>query len=124
MAEWEPAYVTTVSRSDVAAGWRERRHAGGCVIYVVDNEIVIDSLSMPHSPRIYRERLWVANSGEGEIGSVDRRTGRFEPLAFCPGYIRGMAFQGDFAIVGLSKQRSERAFAGLALDDKLRGRDG
>jgi hypothetical protein len=29
---------------------------------------VIGGLSMPHSPRIYAGRLWVLNSGTGEIG--------------------------------------------------------
>src|SRR5262245_55330326 len=96
IAAGEPAYVTTVSRSDVAAGWRERRHAGGCVIDVASDQIVIDSLSMPHSPRVYQDRLWVLNSGAGEIGSIDRTSGRFEPLAFCPGYLRGLAFWEDY----------------------------
>jgi uncharacterized protein (TIGR03032 family) len=123
MIDGQPAYMTAVSCSDVAAGWRERRHAGGCVIDVEDNEIVLDSLSMPHSPRVYRDRLWVLNSGTGELGWVDRHAGRFEPVAFCPGYMRGMAVHGDYVIVGLSKQRQERTFSGLALDDRLREKD-
>lgn len=32
-------YVTAVSQSDVADGWRDRRHDGGCVIDVQSNEI-------------------------------------------------------------------------------------
>jgi predicted O-linked N-acetylglucosamine transferase (SPINDLY family) len=115
--------MTAVSRSDVAAGWRERRHAGGCVIDVEDDEVVLDSLSMPHSPRVYADHLWLLNSGTGELGWVDRHAGRFEPVAFCPGYMRGMAVHGDYAIVGLSKQRQERTFSGLALDDRLREKD-
>lgn len=58
-------YVTAVSRSNVADGWRDRRHDGGCVINVQSNEIVATGLSMPHSPRVYRGRLWVHNSGTG-----------------------------------------------------------
>lgn len=123
LAGGRPAYVTAVSRSDAVAGWRDRRHAGGCVIDVEDDEIVLDDLSMPHSPRLYDGRLWVLNSGTGEIGWVNRAAGRFESLAFCPGYLRGLAFHGPYAIVGLSKQRNERAFCGLALDDRLREKD-
>ena len=123
MADGRPAYATAVSRSDVAAGWRERRHTGGCVIDIEDDEIVTDTLSMPHSPRVYRDRLWLLNSGMGELGYVDRRSGRFEPIVFCPGYLRGLAFHRDWAIVGLSKQRRERTFSGLALDDRLRNKD-
>jgi uncharacterized protein (TIGR03032 family) len=40
------------------------------------------------------------------------------PLAFCPGYLRGLAFAGEYAVVSLSRPR-ERTFAGLALDEEL-----
>jgi uncharacterized protein (TIGR03032 family) len=112
-------YVTSVSQSDVLDGWRDRRADGGCVIDVTTDEIVATGLSMPHSPRVYRNRLWLLNSGTGHFGWVDRTTGTFEEVAFCPGYLRGLAFQSDFAIVGSSKQRENRTFSGLALDDNL-----
>ncbi len=67
-----PAYVSAVSRSDVADGWRERRRDGGVVIDVASGEIVASGLSMPHSPRLYDGRLWLLNSGTGEFGTVDR----------------------------------------------------
>ena len=51
------------------------------------------------------------------------RDGRFEPIAFCPGFIRGLAFHGGYAIVGLSKPRREKAFSGLVLDERLREKD-
>ncbi len=123
LADGRPAYVTAVSRSDAVAGWRDRRHSGGCVIDVEDDEIVLGNLSMPHSPRIHDGRLWLLNSGTGELGWVDQRAGRFEPIAFCPGYLRGLAFHGRYAIVGLSKPRRERAFTGLELDERLRQKD-
>lgn len=115
-------YVTCVSISDVADGWRSRRDSGGCVIDVTTNQIVVEGLSMPHSPRWYRNELWVCNSGRGEFGRVDLTTRRFEPLAFCPGYLRGLAFVGDFAVVSLSKPRHDHTFHGLVLDDELKKR--
>jgi uncharacterized protein (TIGR03032 family) len=118
-----PAFVTAVSRSDVAAGWRERRHEGGCLLDVASGETVLGDLSMPHSPRLAGGRLWLLNSGTGELGFADRVRGRFEPVAFCPGFLRGLAFLGDFAVVGLSKPRQERTFTGLALDERLREKD-
>jgi uncharacterized protein (TIGR03032 family) len=114
-----PRYVTVVGRSDVADGWREHRAGGGCVIDMASQEVVLGGLSMPHSPRLYRGRLWLHNSGTGEFGCVDLQAGRFEPVAFCPGYLRGMAFAGDFAVVGLSQSRGSKTFGGLALDDAL-----
>ena len=123
MNEGRPGFVTAVSRSDVVSGWRERREAGGCLIDVETGELVLDDLSMPHSPRFHRGRWWVLNSGSGELGFVDADAGRFEPVAFCPGFLRGLAFAGHHAIVGLSKPRKEQAFSGLALDDRLRDKD-
>ena len=114
-----PAYVTCVSQTDANEGWREHRQTGGIVIDVQTNEIVADGLSMPHSPRWYRDRLWVLNSGEGEFGYLDLKTGQFEAIAFCPGYLRGLSFHGDFALVGLSRPRRNKSFEGLSLQKKL-----
>jgi len=116
-------YVTAVSQSDVAEGWRDRRPDGGCVIDISSNEIILTGLSMPHSSRWYRNKLWLLNSGTGEFGCADIERGVFEPVAFCPGYMRGCAFSGDFAIVGLSKPRHNKTFSGLSLDDNLRAKD-
>jgi uncharacterized protein (TIGR03032 family) len=119
----QPRFATAVSRSDVADGWRERRIDGGIVIDVATQEVVCTGLSMPHSPRLYDGRLWLLNSGKGDLGYVDRESGRFEPVAFCPGYARGLTFAGNHAIVGLSLARDDRTFSGLPLDDALSARD-
>ena len=66
----------------------------------------------------------VTSSGVGVqaafTGATQQRRGKFEPVAFCPGYARGLAFVGDFAVVGLSKPRENKTFSGLALDDRLK----
>lgn len=122
MKDGRPAHVTAVSRSDVVDGWRDHRADGGVVVDVASNEVVAGGLSMPHSPRWHRDRLWLCNSGTGEFGHVELATGRFVPLTFCAGYMRGLHFHGDFALIGLSKPRLNKTFAGLALDDALRSR--
>jgi uncharacterized protein (TIGR03032 family) len=119
MKDGEAAYVTAIAQSNVADGWREHRGTGGVVIDVANNEIILDGLSMPHSPRWHNGKLWLANSGTGEFGYVDVKKGHFEPVVFCPGYIRGVAFHGDFAILGLSRPRDNKTFNGLALDARL-----
>lgn len=118
-----PAYVSAVSRSDVLDGWRERRRDGGVIIDVASGEIVARGLSMPHSPRLYDGRLWVLNSGEGEFGTIDPTTGAFTAVAFCPGYARGLAFIGRYAVIGLSRPRRNHTFEGLALDSRLDAKD-
>jgi uncharacterized protein (TIGR03032 family) len=122
LEEGRPAYVTAVSRGDAHEAWREHRRDGGLVMDVRSNAVVVDGLSMPHSPRMHRGRLWLLDSGTGHFGYVDRARGRFEPVAFCAGYARGLAFVGDFAVVGVSQSRENKTFSGLALDDNLRQR--
>lgn len=119
MVEGKPRYVTCVANSDVSDGWRDHRADGGKVIDITTNEVVAEGLSMPHSPRVYKGRLWVLNSGKGELGFVDLQRRRFEPVAFCPGFLRGLTFVGDHAVVGLSQSRHNVNFAGLPLDDAL-----
>ena len=115
-------YVSMVSRSDVSDGWRDRRRDGGMVIDITTGTPVVEGLSMPHSPRWYRDRLWVLNSGAGQFGWVDLQRGRFEPVAFCPGYLRGLTFAGDYAVVSLSRPRRDNTFNGLQLDEELERR--
>jgi uncharacterized protein (TIGR03032 family) len=114
-----PAYVTAVAETDVADGWRDNRAAGGVVIDVATNAVICRGLSMPHSPRLHDGTLWVLNSGAGEIGTIDVKAGRFQPVAFCPGYLRGLTFIGNHALVGLSEPRENKTFAGLPLQDRL-----
>jgi uncharacterized protein (TIGR03032 family) len=118
-----PAFVTAVSTTDVHEGWREKRRDGGVVIDVQANEIICRSLSMPHSPRWHDGKLYVLNSGAGEFGTVNLASGKFEPICFCPGYARGLAIVGNFAVIGLSTCRENRTFSGLALDDALAAKD-
>jgi uncharacterized protein (TIGR03032 family) len=122
MEAGKPRYVTAVSRSDAADGWRDRRRDGGIVIDVESGAIVAEGLSMPHSPRLHGGRLWLLNSGTGEFGHVELESGRFEAVAFCPGYARGLAFLGNHAVIGLSLARDNRTFSGLALDEALAAR--
>jgi uncharacterized protein (TIGR03032 family) len=117
-------YATAVSTTDVVDGWRDRRRDGGVIMEVPSGRIVATGLSMPHSPRYRKGELWVLNSGTGFLGKVDLKTGKFEPLTFCAGYLRGLAFAGDYAIVGLSRPRHDKTFGGLALDEELTRRGG
>lgn len=123
MVDGRPAYLTAVSRSDVVNGWRERRHEGGVLIDYRDGSIITDQLSMPHSPRVDRDgSIVLLDSGRGRICRIDPVSGMRKDIAFCPGFLRGLALHDGFAFVTLSKPRNG-TFAGLQLDDEMRGRD-
>jgi len=118
-----PAFVTCVAATNLAEAWREHRRAGGIVLDVASGAIVARGLSMPHSPRLHRDRLWLVQSGTGEFGHIDLATGRFEPVCFLQGFARGVAFLGEHAVIGVSRPRENRTFEGLALNERL-GREG
>lgn len=79
-------------------------------------EPVLRGLTRPHSARLEGGRLWVDDSGYGEVGVVHR--GRFEPVAGLPGWTRGLAFADDIAFVGTSRvlPRFHRYAPGLDVD--------
>ncbi|MEM9370463.1 MAG: TIGR03032 family protein [Pseudomonadota bacterium] len=114
-----PAFVTCVSNSNVAEGWREHRIGGGLVLEVKNGEPVATGLSMPHSPRLRDNKLWLVQSGTGEFGTVDLKNGTFEPICFLQGFARGVAFVGDHAVIGLSRPRSEASFSDLPVNERL-----
>ena len=74
---------------------------------------------MPHSPRLYRGTLYVIQTGTGEFGKVDLRSGSFEPMCFLPGFARGVTFFDNHAIIGVSRPRKEKTFEGLELNERL-----
>lgn len=123
MQDGAPAYVTAVSRSDMINGWRDRRHEGGVLIDVRDDRIVTDQLSMPHSPRATADGIYLLDSGRGQIARVDPVSGAKTDIAFCPGFLRGLAIHNGHAIATVSLPR-DGVFSGLALQDELKKRDG
>lgn len=123
MREGAPRYVTAVSRSDLVDGWRERRHEGGVIIDVETDRIVTEDLSMPHSPRLANGSLWVLDSGRGYLCRVDEKKGKIERVAFCPGFLRGLSFWRNYALVSTSLPR-DSSFRGLELEDNIKARDG
>jgi uncharacterized protein (TIGR03032 family) len=121
MVDGRPKYVTAIAASDSPEGWRAKRHEGGIVIDVESNAIVTDRLSMPHSPRVHDGLLWALDSGRGQIVRIDIATGAVDDVAFCPGFLRGLAFHDGHAIVTISRAR-EKGFGALPLQRELDSR--
>ena len=116
----QPQYVTALGASDSPIGWREGRLNGGVLVHVPSSDIVLSGLGMPHSPRLYRGKLYALISLTGALIEVDPQHGVYQEVARLPGYARGLAFYQDYAFVGLSKMRPGRLLGDLALDlDKL-----
>jgi uncharacterized protein (TIGR03032 family) len=111
----EVHYATALGETDSPGGWRENKRAGGIVMDLKTNQIIVRGLSMPHSPRWHNDRLWLLNSGDGGIGIVDERTGQYQEVCRLPGFTRGLDFAGPYAFVGLSQVRESAVFSGIAI---------
>ncbi len=79
-------------------------------------EPIARGLTRPHSARLHNGRLWVANSGYGEVGIVE--DGRYRAVTRLAGWTRGLAFASGIAFAGTSRviPRFSRYAPGLDLD--------
>lgn len=105
MVDGRPRYLSALSRTDTANGWREHKGTSGVIIDITNDEVIAEGLSMPHSPRWHDGRLWVLESGKGTLGTVDLSTGKTTTVATLPGFTRGLSFIGRYALIGLSQVR-------------------
>jgi uncharacterized protein (TIGR03032 family) len=118
MEDGRPRYVTTMSETDTAQGWRPGKATGGCLIDVPTGETVARGFAMPHSPRVYQGRVWLLDSGRGRLVTADPKTGQTDVVCELPGYTRGLAFIGPIALVGLSKIRETSTFGGVPIAER------
>jgi uncharacterized protein (TIGR03032 family) len=119
MVNGMPKYVTVLGQTDTAGGWRDGKANGGCILEVPSSRVITSGLSMPHSPRMYQNNLWVLNSGHGDLTVIDVGSGQQEKIIALPGYTRGLAFAGRYAFVGLSKIRETAIFGNLPICDRF-----
>ena len=105
LKDGKPKYVTAFNAGDTPQSWREEVTTGGILMDVETNNIVAEGLPMPHSPRLYRDALYVLLSAKGALARINPNTGRYDMVAQTKGFVRGLAFHGDYAFIGLSKLR-------------------
>ncbi len=122
LKDGKPAYVTALGETDTGGGWRSNKADGGLMINVADNQVIARGLSMPHSPRWHMEKLWYLESGNGELATLNLKTGGRETIVELPGFTRGLCFAGRYAFVGLSQVRETSVFAGLPLTQREQNR--
>ncbi len=112
-------FVTALGATNEALGWKPDKVRGGVLIDVAADAIVAHGLCMPHSPRCHRQHVFVLNSGQGHLCTVDTQSGKTTTIAALPGYTRGLACHGTFAFVGLSLIRESNIFGGLPITERL-----
>ena len=73
----------------------------GVIFYGKTKKVIARNLTRPHSAKLYKNKLWVNNSGYGEFGSIE--DGSLSVLMKLPGWTRGLSFFGNIAFIGVSK---------------------
>ena len=116
MRDGRPRYVTALAQTDTAHGWREKKGVAGLIVDIDDNTIITSGLAMPHSPRWHEGTIWFLESGKGALSRVDMASGEVTTVATLPGFTRGLAFIGPYALVGLSQVR-ESVFSELPVTE-------
>jgi uncharacterized protein (TIGR03032 family) len=118
MEDGQPRYVTVLGETDTPRGWRPNKATGGGLIDVPSGRTVARGFAMPHSPRVHRGRLWLLDSGAGQLVTVDPATGTVTKVAEQPGYGRGLALFGSYAFVGQSQIRETSTFGGIPIAER------
>lgn len=116
VVEGQLRFATAHAATDSPAGWRKCRTNGGVLIEIPTGEIVLRGLCMPHSPRWHDGRLWLLNSGAGELLVWQPGSSRTDVVCRLPGYLRGLCLVGGYALVGLSKIREKYLFGGVPVE--------
>jgi uncharacterized protein (TIGR03032 family) len=73
----------------------------GVIFSGATREPVCTGLTRPHSARLHEGKIWVDNSGYGEVGLV--QDGRLQVVRKLPGWTRGLCMVDDIAFVGTSR---------------------
>jgi uncharacterized protein (TIGR03032 family) len=118
MRDGRPRYMTALGMTDRRGAWRQQKATGGVVIDIEHNAVVLDGLAMPHSPRWHQGRLWILNSGTGELLVMDPESGKADAVCQLSGYLRGLSFHGHYALIGLSKIREQHIFGDLPVQQR------
>jgi uncharacterized protein (TIGR03032 family) len=73
----------------------------GVIFSGATREPIARGLTRPHSARLHKDKVWVDNSGYGEVGFVQDE--ELSVVAELPGWTRGLCFHKDIAFVGTSR---------------------
>lgn len=118
LLDGRPKLVTCMAQTDTQGGWRPTKASSGCLLDVPSGEVIAQGFAMPHSPRIYQGRIFLLDSGKGQLVVVDPNSGKVDVVATLPGYTRGLALHEGIAFVGLSQIRETSTFGGVPIAEK------
>jgi uncharacterized protein (TIGR03032 family) len=105
LMDGQPKYVTALGKTNEGIAWKPGMLNGGILMDVESNEILMDRLPVPHSPRLYHDGLFMLLSATGELVKVAPESGTYEVVTRINGFLRGMDRIGDYLFIAMSKLR-------------------
>ena len=105
LRDGKPRYVTALGTGNTMQAWRKELISGGILMDVQTNEIILQNLSMPHSPIYHDGLVYLLQSAKGELIACSPDKKEFDVVKKLDGFTRGMALAGDYLFIGLSRLR-------------------
>jgi len=106
MLDGRPKYVTTFNMEDARDSWSKGRIDYGTLIDVDSDEVLLEGMIMPHSPKVYNGEVYVCESGLGVVWKYNPITKKKTLVVKLQGFTRGLYFYGGVMFVGLSQVRA------------------
>lgn len=110
-----PAFAAALGATDEPEGWRADRLDGGVLVDIESGEVALRGLSMPHSPRLVGDELYLLQSATGELLLAEAASARWEVVTRVPGFARGLAAAEDYLFVGHSRIRAKHALGEMPI---------
>jgi uncharacterized protein (TIGR03032 family) len=119
LEDGKPKYASAFGMGNTRQSWRDTVTTGGVIINVQTDDVIIEGLAMPHSPRIYDGELYTLLSATGELIRINPANGTYGVVVKLDGFVRGMDLHKDYLFIGLSKLRKNSStFAKLDFAEK------
>jgi uncharacterized protein (TIGR03032 family) len=112
-------YITALGSGNTPGSWREDITNSGILMDIPQNKIVLDGLSMPHSPRWYNNKIYLLESAKGELVEIDPITFTKKTVSRLNGMVRGLTIVDGLAFIGISTVR-EKSKTFNKLDDRVK----
>jgi uncharacterized protein (TIGR03032 family) len=119
MHEGKPLYASAFNTGDTPRSWRDNITNTGVIFNVETNNQIAEGLAMPHSPKIYNDKLYVLLSATGQLVEVDINSGKTNEVYRFDAFLRGMTLVGDYLFISHSKLRKNSStFSKLPFAEK------
>ena len=113
-----PKYATALSKTDYQEGWREHINHSGVLLEIPSSRIIADNLSMPHSPLVIGNNLYLLESGIGHLVKIILETDEKTKVYDFKRFIRGMTYISGTLVIGMSKiRRTSKTFNKLKVSE-------